>query len=509
MNPRNTGILLLVALALGAFVWFYEIEGEEARQEAEAAEKLLFPGISSEDVTQVSLTTRDGVDARLARGEEGWSLVEPLAFPADAFAADGLASNLAELASEVVLEDPQPLDEYGLGEGARVVRFRAADAEYALRLGDKTPIGSNSYAKVEGRDDVYTVPTYRATSFDKSLTDLRERRILELDAGAVHRVEARWEGGGVTLERVPAETPADEEEPTTESEEAWRLVAPIEGRADAEVVKDLISDLSFLRADGFVDDPTEAQLAGFEQPAFEVVLEGEAEGDAPAPRWTLRVGPLHEGDKRLVQAATPSLYTIPAERFAELPRELVAYRFKRLADFRIGDAQRVDFFFHPPSGDPVAISAVRSDDGWTATPEALAPGKVARLVSELASLEAADVVAEVAEQDDLAAVGLAPPNTILSVFGAAQEATGEEEAPPAPRLAEIHLGKVEGSEWILARAAGDPALYRLDYELAEHVPVSLEAFRNRFLAEAQAPPAEPAVPGANGLDFLTPSEESP
>ena len=34
MNPRTTGILFAVALALGAFVWFYVIQGEEGRQEA-------------------------------------------------------------------------------------------------------------------------------------------------------------------------------------------------------------------------------------------------------------------------------------------------------------------------------------------------------------------------------------------------------------------------------------------------------------------------------------------
>ena len=31
MNPRTTGILLLVTAALGAFVYFYEIGGEEQR----------------------------------------------------------------------------------------------------------------------------------------------------------------------------------------------------------------------------------------------------------------------------------------------------------------------------------------------------------------------------------------------------------------------------------------------------------------------------------------------
>jgi hypothetical protein len=41
MRPKTTGILLLLAAALGAFVYFYEIRGADARREAEEREKRL------------------------------------------------------------------------------------------------------------------------------------------------------------------------------------------------------------------------------------------------------------------------------------------------------------------------------------------------------------------------------------------------------------------------------------------------------------------------------------
>jgi hypothetical protein len=513
MNPRTTGILFLVALALGAFVWFYEIEGEEARQEAKAAEKRLFPGIESADVDEIALTTRDGTTVRLRRGDDGWSLVEPLAFPADAFATDGIASNLADLSSVAVLENPQPLEEYGLADGARVVRFHAGGEEHVLRLGNKTPVGGNSYAQVDGRDDVVTIPTFKATSFDKTLTDLRERRIMALDTAAVQSVEVHWPDGAATLERVAAPEGEGGEggDAAEEPSQTWRLTAPIEGRADDEVVDRLVSDLSFLRATGFVDDPSPELLAGFEKPAFDVLLRGKPGEDGTVPSWHLRVGPVYEGDKRLVQTDSPSLFTIAAERINDFPRTLVSYRFKRLAEFRIGDAAQVDFFFHPRSGDPVAITARRSGDGWTASPEAVVPGKVARLVSELSDLEAIDIVSEHGSEEQLQALGLSPPNTILTVFGEPKQEAEGEEPPSLPRLAEIHLGKVEGSEWIAASAAGDPAIYKLSYELAEHVPVSLDAFRNRFESDELEPGAQPApdAPPDRNPEFPTPSEESP
>ena len=61
MNPRTTGILLGIALALGAFVHFYVIEGEEGRQDAEKRSKRLFSDVEAKDVVRLTVTTNDGV----------------------------------------------------------------------------------------------------------------------------------------------------------------------------------------------------------------------------------------------------------------------------------------------------------------------------------------------------------------------------------------------------------------------------------------------------------------
>ena len=143
-----------------------------------------------------------------------------------------------------------------------------------------------------------------------------------------------------------------------------------------------------------------------------------------------------------------------------------------------------------------------------------AAGKLDTAIAELSRLRAQGIAADEMGEAELRAVGLAPPNVIVTVFGAAPEGgEGEagEEKPPRKVLAEVQIGNVEGSEWIVARAAGDPTVYRLAYSLAEQIPVSLEAFRNRFrAAEGQAAEAKPeaAAPDA-AEDFLPAGEESP
>lgn len=492
MNPRTTGILLLVALAFGAYIYVVEIQGDDSRAEAEAQEKRLFHDVAVEEIDWIELLTPDG-GVRLERQNADWRIVAPIDFPADSVGAEALATSLSELAREETLEGTGDAEEYGLAESARIVRFGVGEAHHSVRFGRDTPIGPNAYAQVEGDAAIVTVPRFRANSFDKTLATLRDRRILEFDTASVERLEVRWQGGAVTLEKQVQEEGAAAE---------WRVTSPIAARADEETVRELVDTLSFLQATGFVDTPDAEALASFEAPnvAVTLYLSGEDGGEARTLEFAL--GAVHEGDQRLVQAGEAALYTIGAERAVDFPRKVVDYRFREVSRFAIGDARQVDLYFQSPSGDPVAISATRGDSGWSSTPEPTAPGKVARLVSELSNLKASDIVLEDAAEGRLGELGLAPPRVIVTVLGDPPD----DDAEGTPRrLAEVHLGEAEGSEWIMARAIGNPALYRLDYALAEYVPVSLDAFRNRFAAEDEPDLGDPE----GEPDVLTPSEESP
>jgi hypothetical protein len=525
MSPRTTGILVLIAAALGAFVYFYEIRGADSRKEAEELKKRLFAGVEPGAIEWIALKSPAGPEARLERREGKWRLTAPVDFPADTYAADNLASTLATLSSETILESPQPPEEYGLGDAARVVRFSAGGKEYELRLGKDTPVGGGAYASVGGMTAVFDIARYKASTFDKKPDDLRDKRILDFDKKAVSHIEASWPGGRVVLDRetvasagaAGAEKGAEAAEP---AEAGWRLTAPIQGRADSDTVENLLTSLSFLRAEGFVDDPPDDAQAGLAPPAYEIALTSPGEGEGAQPRVVrLAVGAERPGALRLVRGAQHSLYTIQAGRFEELPRKLSAWRWKQLARFAAADAHAIDFFFQPPKGDPVAIHAEHGDTGWTSTPEAFAAGKLDGIVAELSRLHASDIAADSMGEKELRGLGLSPPNAIITVFGKAPEApaakpgeSGEgEEKPALPVLAEVQIGNIVGSEWIAARAAGDPTVYELPHALADQLPVSLDAFRNRFkAAEGEAAkPAEPAPPAGGNPDFLPPGDESP
>ena len=395
----------------------------------------------------------------------------PLTAAADGFAADAIVSALAQLASEAVFESPQPLAVYGLEDEGRDLQFRVGDASHVLRLGKQTPIGGNRYAWVGGQTRVYAVAGPAVNALSKSLDDLREKRILRFDAGAVERVTARWQGGQVALSR---------------GEGGWRLEQPIAGPADETTVEELLNDLSFLRATGFVDAPTPEQESSLAVPELEIELaiRPEAEGKE-SRKLVLAIGAREGGEgDRLARADGPRLFRIPSERLQDFPREVGSYRFRELARFDPGEAERLEIVFQPLGEAAVTVTALRGDEGWSSTPEAIEPEQLANLIDDLSRLRAKQILADAMGEAELRELGLAPPSARFTV------------SAKAGALAQVDLGIVRGSDGVIARSTGGGAVYLLAPSVAEGLPVSLEALRSRFLAKPEPPEAaeEPEAP---------------
>jgi hypothetical protein len=185
----------------------------------------------------------------------------------------------------------------------------------------------------------------------------------------------------------------------------------------------------------------------------------------------------------------------------------VDYRFKDLAKFSAVDAQKFELVLRgaaeAQSAEATVITGERGEGGWKTEPEPMQPGKASRLVSEVSRLRAQTILAESMGESELAALGLAPPAAVVRVW-----AEPEQEGAEAPKVAEIHLGRPDAERGIPARVPERDTVYLLDGALAEHVPVSLEAFRERFVGEAGEP--EPAQsPDAELEDGVLPEGGGP
>ncbi len=462
MQPRTTAILLVVALALGAFVYFYEIAGEGARKEAEEASRRLFPDVASEAIDQLSMTTGDGIEMRARREGEHWTIDRPFEFPGDDVNLNAMATTLAGLKSESTLDSPEQPEVYGLGASAKRVHFRAGEQDHSLRIGKQSPLDEKRYvATFAEPNEIHLLPGWRVNAFSSEFAELRDRRVIVVDRAAVEGIRVRWSDAGVELEKREGD---------------WVIVDPAvrETRADPEVVDRWLSDLAALRASGFIDEGQEDRDSDFDAPILSVELIAGEE------RSRMQVGSVvDEGLHDLRGRVEGTLYRVVAERISELPQGVFAFQFKQISKFNPERVGAVEISF------PAAAKTVRVDrgvDGFAAASEMLVPGVAERLIAELADLKAVAIVTAAMEPQELAVARLSPPEVSFRVF--------DRSEPPEP-IAEIRLGELDPELGIIARAADRETIYRIDAALAEQIPVSLEAYESRFVS-APLPPISPS-----------------
>lgn len=477
MNPRSTGILAIVAALLGGFIYFYEIGGEVGRKAAEQAENRVFADLEADSIESISMQTQDGVPVRFARVNGVWELREPIRGPADAVALDAMTSVLVQLAIEGRIADPGALSEYGLSDDARTIRFEAGGVPQALRIGRSTPIGGHLYVtSLENEvasNRVSYVESFRINAFNRNLRDLRDRRVLPFEPAGVTEIALAWPEVDIELAKRGEE---------------WWMLAPVEERADQITIRDLLRDLSYLRAEEFIDEEDAATAAAMQDLSMEFRLNvaGSSLVATVGGRATAGNG---IDAARLVRGRSGGLFGIDEERFDEFERTLSAYRDRTLSEFDVASARRAVLVFeaNPDAAGHEAhrVVARLGDLGWKADGIEIDTDRFSDMIQALAQLRAQSVVAEDMGPSELSGLGLSPPQASVRIEALAD---GGEAEP----LAEIAIGRAAPSRGIYAQrlgglaGPGDSKIYLLDPGMVETLPISWAAFESGFVSNPDA-----------------------
>src|SRR5206468_10029501 len=101
-----------------------------------------------------------------------------------------------------------------------------------LRVGDKTPTGSDMFARRNDEKKVFLIPAFQDSSFNKDTFNLREKQLLKFDRDKVDRVEVSAGGKNMAVAKEGTE---------------WKLTAPLQVRADFGAVEGLVGRLQSAR----------------------------------------------------------------------------------------------------------------------------------------------------------------------------------------------------------------------------------------------------------------------
>jgi hypothetical protein len=270
MKPRTLLILLAVVLALGAFIFFYERKLPSSEERATLGKKVL--ELDKAEVTAVAIDspkgkirlerTGGGAAPKAKEGEPApeapaveWRIVQPLAARADSFAVDRLLDGLAALEKTRTLDDVDP-KAVGLDKPRAVVRLTTKTGdktgEKVLQLGAEVPPGGSLIAAVPGQKGAYVVGDAILSEVDKGPGEWRDRLVFRGDRERIRSITLSGAAGGpVVLAR--------------RADGFW-IERPFADRADHDLVDGLLSDLTGLTADRFLDGSRPPAALGLQPP---------------------------------------------------------------------------------------------------------------------------------------------------------------------------------------------------------------------------------------------------
>jgi Domain of unknown function (DUF4340) len=279
MRPRTLLILLAVVLVLGSFIWFYERRLPSSEERVELGKRVF--SLEKDDVTAVTIHSEKG-EVRLERlaakdekqekprfDEKGlppeatgeWKIVRPLKVRADAFAIDRLLESLSTLEKSRTLDQVDP-KAVGLDKPRVTVRLDTKDGEKVLKLGADVPPGGSIIAGTGGKG-AYVVPDTILSELVRNPGDWRDRQMVHGDRDDIQRITLTGAPGGpVVLARSP---------------QGLRIEKPLADRADHDLADGLLSDLTGMMAERFVDPPRPASELGLDPPReiVEVAFKGQ------------------------------------------------------------------------------------------------------------------------------------------------------------------------------------------------------------------------------------------
>ena len=316
--------VVLAALAVSLYFSNKQKSAEAAKPPADTSPKIL--ALSENDIAKLTLKKKDAGEVALAKNNAGkWELTAPKQYLADQDTAGQLVNSAASVASDRVVEDKATdLASYGLQSPSLEVDVTTkAGKTSKLKIGDDTPTNSGSYAMLEGDPRVFTVASYVKSGLDKSVNDLRDKRLLTFDQDKLSRVELLAKKQDIEFGR---------------DKDQWEIVKPKPLRADSFQVEELIRKLKDAKMDLSTSED-DAKKAASAFASGTPVATVKATDSSGTQQLDVRK---NKDDYYAKSNAVEGVFKVTNDLGAGVDKGLDDFRNKKLFDFGFNDPNKIE-----------------------------------------------------------------------------------------------------------------------------------------------------------------------
>jgi hypothetical protein len=317
---RARGFIILLVLGIPLFWYTYRDAKKGPVDDTPKHDKVF--SVDAGKIDELEIKSEAGERTTLQRKGSDWTIVQPAPAPTDQATVSGITSNLASMEIQRVIdENPGDVAEFGLATPRVEVAFKAGGQQHRLQIGQKTPAGTDVYARLGDQKRVFLVSSFLEGTFNKSSFDLRDKSVLKLDREKIDSLAVTTAGHEMRVEKSNGE---------------WNLKAPVDARAEFSAVDGLISRVAGLQMKSLVSTPP-PQGDGLQQPAATVRI-----GSGSSQAALLLGAPAGEGSIYAKDAARPAVFTVDASLLDDLKKDPSEYRQKDLFDARSFNTTRME-----------------------------------------------------------------------------------------------------------------------------------------------------------------------
>jgi hypothetical protein len=357
-----TAAVVLVILG-GTLYWSdHHKAAEPSAKPADSPPQIL--KLDEASASRLELLKKDAGAIALSKSGSGkWQITAPENLPADQNAVSSIVSTLSSLNAERVVEDKaSDLKRYGLEQPILLAGLTdKSNTRHELKIGDDTPTSGASYAMLAGDPRVFTIASYAKSSIDKSLNDLRDKRLLTVDPDKISRVEIMRQGQDIEFGRT---------------KDDWQIVRPEPMRADGVRVGELVRKLTDAKMD--LSIPEKDAAAGFTRGT--PVATAKLTDQGGFQQLQVRS---NKDAYYAKSSAVEGAFRIDADLGKELDKKLDDFRDRKLFDFGFSDPNKIELHNRDK-----AYYLTRNGQDWWSNGKKMDPDSVRALISKLRDLSA-------------------------------------------------------------------------------------------------------------------------
>ena len=396
MKFKTTAVLAAILVGLGLYVWFYEVRRPAERERQREAEQKVFL-FSKEEVGKLTLIYPEKKIVCGKKPEGDWRLISPIEAEGDKDAIDRIISNLEEAkAEQVVADSAANLSEFGLlYPNVKICLDLKDSTTDTLMLGDKSPTGDFVFAQKGSRPQVFTLPSWLLSSLEKTVYNLRDKRVLAFDQVKVKKLVLAQKHQAIVCTQIGSQ---------------WQMEKPLKTKADKDEIEKLLSRLKNARAKEFVEEkPESLKKYKLHKPQLEVTLwVGEDKA-----RKLLRIGGKKGENYYAWDESRSPVFLVGADLVKELQKTSFDLRDKTVAEFEVDDINKLELIYP----DTTIVCIKDSSGSWQLSQPVEMKAKdwkISGILWDIKGLKAQQFVTEKARS--LSKCGLDRPQIIVKLW---------------------------------------------------------------------------------------------